>query len=691
MAWSPISNTVPQYSKNAGGAAAADYYLKFYADGTTTPINMATDSTGGTTLAKCQLDSLGYPTTDGSTVFVPHIDQDYKLALYTNSTDADNNTLASAAWVVDNLEPVATITTGTIKNFATLAAAVADTGLIDGDAISIAERTTGYGGGGLWDVVLSSTVTENTYNIVQCTGVATLSLVLREEPYVIKAAQYGVIADGTLSAGTDNSTVLQWIFDNMDSRSELILPSGRIRILSQLNLGVSRTLRIKLKGQGSPKTELIAGAAMTAMIQIPNAIANTNQLANSFFEQFIMNANNNADYCIKGYGNFNTFRDITFTNAEVAGCDYSYGWDTCWYNCYWLSNTVGFTNDQQQSNQNTFVGCKFGAGSTGLCDYGVLIGGSYGIGFYNCAFEFCDKAAGIFWGVEGLSIDGSCYFDNNSETGHAFTTPSTTVNSDIILNGSTNDALMDSAFPCRGININAPFVSQAGAGAHSFIYAVATESLGIYNPVLLTGESSDLITTYGSSTTSSQYSRNENMHIVKPQGFDNNYVIENSTTGYAGEPNMNIDGIQSFNIMPDMSTWTALVGGVSSTFTQSSSLHPLGPLVDVYEIDAGSDTGTTQSWGVTITVADYARLIAQPMVLQIDVNNQNSGATTTVACDGWSDTHTSTNWRTFYVIFNMPASGTFNITVKRSGAAGKTFVAIPRLAELGSDFNQMIS
>lgn len=109
MAWSPISNTVPQYSKNAGGAAAADYYLKFYADGTTTPINMATDSTGGTTLAKCQLDSLGYPTTDGSTIFVPHIDQDYKLALYTNSTDADNNTLASAAWVVDNLSPVSSL------------------------------------------------------------------------------------------------------------------------------------------------------------------------------------------------------------------------------------------------------------------------------------------------------------------------------------------------------------------------------------------------------------------------------------------------------------------------------------------------------------------------------------------------------------------------------------------------------
>lgn len=104
MAFTPVSNIVPQFSKNASGASASGYYLKFYADGTTTPISMATDSTGGTLLAKCELDSLGYPTTDGTNIFIPHIDQTYKLALYENATDADNNTLASAAWVVDDLD-----------------------------------------------------------------------------------------------------------------------------------------------------------------------------------------------------------------------------------------------------------------------------------------------------------------------------------------------------------------------------------------------------------------------------------------------------------------------------------------------------------------------------------------------------------------------------------------------------------
>ena len=101
--WVPISNSVPQFSKNAGGAAADDYYLKFYLNGTTTPTSMATDSTGGTLLDKCKINSLGYPVNGSDDVFIPHIDQDYKLVLYTNATDADNNATGSAAWVVDGL------------------------------------------------------------------------------------------------------------------------------------------------------------------------------------------------------------------------------------------------------------------------------------------------------------------------------------------------------------------------------------------------------------------------------------------------------------------------------------------------------------------------------------------------------------------------------------------------------------
>lgn len=106
MAYTPVSGAVPQFQRNAGGAAANGYYLKGYSAGTTTPLSMGTDSTPTATLAKCALNSRGEPISndaDETTVFIPHFNASYKLVLYTNSTDADNNTTANAVWVVDNI------------------------------------------------------------------------------------------------------------------------------------------------------------------------------------------------------------------------------------------------------------------------------------------------------------------------------------------------------------------------------------------------------------------------------------------------------------------------------------------------------------------------------------------------------------------------------------------------------------
>lgn len=106
MAFTPISNTVPQYEEN--GIAASGFYIKFYEAGTTTPTAMATDSTGGTLLDKCELNAEGYPINGSSAVFIPHIDRRYKIALFRNATDADNNNLNNAVWPVDNMNPVIT-------------------------------------------------------------------------------------------------------------------------------------------------------------------------------------------------------------------------------------------------------------------------------------------------------------------------------------------------------------------------------------------------------------------------------------------------------------------------------------------------------------------------------------------------------------------------------------------------------
>jgi hypothetical protein len=113
--WTPISGSVPQYQA-ADGTLASGYYLKFYSAGTTSPLSMATDSTGGTTLAKAQINTAGYPVNGSGDVFIPHVSQSYKIVLYKNATDADNDTTANADWVIDNISQSAAATPTQVVN-----------------------------------------------------------------------------------------------------------------------------------------------------------------------------------------------------------------------------------------------------------------------------------------------------------------------------------------------------------------------------------------------------------------------------------------------------------------------------------------------------------------------------------------------------------------------------------------------
>lgn len=98
MAYNPISGFTLQVIAQSG-EVASDYYLKFYEANTTTPLSMATDSTGGTLLVKAKLSDSGFPISnplDNSTVFIPHMNANYRLVVYLNETDADANDTASA-------------------------------------------------------------------------------------------------------------------------------------------------------------------------------------------------------------------------------------------------------------------------------------------------------------------------------------------------------------------------------------------------------------------------------------------------------------------------------------------------------------------------------------------------------------------------------------------------------------------
>lgn len=100
MAYSPISNTVPQY--HVDGVPASGYVLKAYIAATSTLLQMATAADGLTLVNTVSLNSQGYPAVSGNTI-IPHLNAAYKLALYPTQAAADAN--SGAIWTIDNLAP----------------------------------------------------------------------------------------------------------------------------------------------------------------------------------------------------------------------------------------------------------------------------------------------------------------------------------------------------------------------------------------------------------------------------------------------------------------------------------------------------------------------------------------------------------------------------------------------------------
>lgn len=111
MTYYPLSFAPTQFV-NSSGVPYSGAVLKAYAAGTSTPINMATDYTGGTTVATVTLNASGYPTVSGN-IIIPHIDQNYKIALYPSQSAADSNT--GSIWSYDNVIR-STTTVGTFSD-----------------------------------------------------------------------------------------------------------------------------------------------------------------------------------------------------------------------------------------------------------------------------------------------------------------------------------------------------------------------------------------------------------------------------------------------------------------------------------------------------------------------------------------------------------------------------------------------
>ena len=243
------------------------------------------------------------------------------------------------------------------KNFATLAAAVANTNLVADDALNIEERTTGNGGGAMWDVVLSSTVTENTYNIVQCVGVGTLSLVLRTTT-AFDVRQFG----GDPTGATDQAALIEAMLDLLPDSGGIIDfgDDGNFLFDNTVDM-TSNTKAVTFKGLHEPFTVDNVGSGTrlftTSDIPIFKVLTPTapNRNGGLTWEKLFLdgpgsvstNTSSRGIEVVNTIANFSGFfrvKDCTIKNfyygVYTSGDDYGTGWWTI-ENCQIQSNYWG--------------------------------------------------------------------------------------------------------------------------------------------------------------------------------------------------------------------------------------------------------------------------------------------------------------------------------------------------------------
>jgi hypothetical protein len=215
MAYSPIASIAPQY------ASYANWWLKAYEQGTTTPLAMATDSTGATTLAAAELDSNGFITTDGTAKFIPHFDQAYDLLLFPTEIEATKNITTNAIELADNINP----STGS----ASLLVSNNDTtgGYLNGKlAAGIGIKFTEGNDGG--NETLTLTVRENGSDVA-----SSASLVVGTGDYFNVTGTTNIIAIGTKGVGTQITLRFDDVLTIVHDATNLVLPGGQDIVTEQ--------------------------------------------------------------------------------------------------------------------------------------------------------------------------------------------------------------------------------------------------------------------------------------------------------------------------------------------------------------------------------------------------------------------------------------------------------------------------
>lgn len=468
MAFAPIALTIPQYEDYP------NYWLKAYDQGTVTPLAMATDATGGTTLAKAELDATGFPITAGSVRFIPFIDGDYDLWLFPTAAEADANDTTNAIQFADNLNTINT----TITAIST-ASYAAGGGTVDIITATMSPAITAYTNGLQLNIRAAgaNTIATPTINI-NALGAKTITMIGNEplEPGSIAQAGHEMILrynstndvfellnpalspsatgeTGVLNHAFAHNNVLRFIptslhtairaatnvtnlatyiqnaIDSVVTQGEIFFPRGTY-LTTDITLPTA--IEISLIGEGG--SILLADTGTVAILTIPKDFTRDGHHS---FRDLLFDGNSvtNVTGILSGEGAAGTALYISMYNLFVRNCEVGIDLFTSQehslYSVTCFSNTVGLKLRQHATsgggNANGFYHCSFQQNTVGLFYDAVSVFPMQNNEFHNCIFQgntLCGVA--IFDSDDGLHFT-TTHFEGNATAGTTLVVDTRTV------------------------------------------------------------------------------------------------------------------------------------------------------------------------------------------------------------------------------------------------------------------------
>lgn len=193
-------------------------------------------------------------------------------------------------------------------------------GIKVGDEVRTAEFSTGNGGGGVYDVVLESSVVVNGENIIQSVADPTLAFVLRTQDKIL-AEQWGIIGDNS----TDNTAALTNLI-TYASTNDLGIKFGP-GIFRVSTIDITGINDLKIEGQGENLTVLMGNASSSTDFVFGADGYDSGTPANSIFTRRLVmrdlsiqaiNANQ-YNHCLKVHAT----TEWDFQNVSLGGNKYA--------------------------------------------------------------------------------------------------------------------------------------------------------------------------------------------------------------------------------------------------------------------------------------------------------------------------------------------------------------------------------